>query len=263
MLKIASWNVNSLKVRLEQVLDWLESSQTDILGLQETKLENHAFPKEAFEEAGFEVIYNGQKTYNGVAWISRKPMSDPETALTNYKDEQKRVLAVSVGDLRLINFYIPNGQSVGSDKYAYKLEWLHAMHEYVQEQLKKYKHVVVVGDFNIAPEDRDVHDPKLWEGQVLVSDAERQAFQQLIQYGLGDAVRLHHKEDNLYSWWDYRAAAFRRQMGLRIDHILMSADLLSDCIASGIDSVPRKHDRPSDHAPVWATLAREVEKDKE
>lgn len=258
MLKIASWNVNSLKVRLEQVLDWLESSQTDILGLQETKLENHAFPKEAFKEAGYEVFYNGQKTYNGVAWISRKGMQDPEEAFPDYADEQKRVLAVSVGELRLINFYIPNGQSIGSDKYAYKLEWLSAMQEYVQQQLKKYKHVVVVGDFNIAPEDRDVHDPKLWEGQVLVSPAERLAFQKLLGYGLTDAVRLHHHEDNLYSWWDYRAAAFRRQMGLRIDHILLSSGLSADCMASGVDIEPRKHSRPSDHAPVWTTLSLDV-----
>lgn len=255
MLKVASWNVNSLKVRLEQVLAWLEESQTDVLALQETKLEDHAFPKDVFEEAGYEVLFSGQKTYNGVAWISRLAMTEPETIFPTYQDEQKRILAVTVGDIRLINFYIPNGQSVGSDKYYYKLEWLEAMHQFVQNQIQQYSKVIVVGDFNIAPEDIDVHDPKVWDGQVLVSEPERTAFQKLLRIGMGDAVRLHHHEDNLYSWWDYRAAAFRRQMGLRIDHILMTPNLLKHCVASGIDVQPRKHERPSDHAPVWATLS--------
>lgn len=255
MLKIASWNVNSLKVRLDQVLEWLDYSQTDVLAVQETKLENHAFPKEVFEEAGYQVIYNGQKTYNGVAWISRFPITNPETIFPNFQDEQKRILAVTVENIRLINFYVPNGQSIGSDKYAYKLEWLHAMHQFVEQQIAMYSKVIIVGDFNIAPEDIDVYDPKVWDGQVLVSEPERTAFHKLLRLGIGDAVRLHHHEDNLYSWWDYRAAAFRRHMGLRIDHILMTQNLLNHCISSGIDINPRKHERPSDHAPVWATLS--------
>lgn len=254
MLKIASWNVNSLKVRLEQVLDWLEQSQTDVLAIQETKMEDSQFPKELIEEAGFEVVFSGQKTYNGVAIISRLPISQTLAGFPNFVDEQKRVLAASISGIRVINFYIPNGQSVGSSKYEYKLNWLNAMQEFIQQQIKEFGQVVVLGDFNIAPQDIDVHDPKQWEGQVLVSPEERLAFQKLLRQGLVDSLRLHHHQDNLYSWWDYRAAAFRRQMGLRIDHILISDNLSQQCVASGIDVKPRTHERPSDHTPVWLTL---------
>ncbi|HBB52938.1 MAG TPA: exodeoxyribonuclease III [Legionellales bacterium] len=256
MFKIASWNVNSLKVRLPQVLDWLEDSQIDVLGIQETKLEDSAFPKEYFEEAGFEVNFVGQKTYNGVAWISRHPMEDRIDALPDFVDEQKRVLAVTIKGIRFINFYIPNGQALDSPKYQYKLAWLEKMLEFVQQQMQKYPQVVILGDFNIAPDDIDVYDPKQWFGEVLVSEPERLAFDKLKRLGLVDILRhLHPDEDNLYSWWDYRAAAFRRGMGLRIDHILMSQNLVKDCIAAGVDKEPRKHERPSDHAPVWLTLA--------
>lgn len=255
MFKIATWNVNSLKVRLPQVLDWLEDSQIDVLGIQETKLEDSAFPKEYFEEAGYEVSFLGQKTYNGVAWISRHPMEDRIDALPDFVDEQKRVLAVTIKGIRYINFYIPNGQAVDSPKYQYKLAWLEKMLEFVQQQVQKYPQVVILGDFNIAPEDIDVYDPKQWFGEVLVSEPERLAFEKLKRLGLVDIVRqLHPDEDNLYSWWDYRAAAFRRGMGLRIDHILISQNLVKDCIAAGVDKEPRKHERPSDHAPVWLTL---------
>jgi len=255
MFKIATWNVNSLKVRLPQVLDWLEDSQIDVLGIQETKLEDSAFPREYFEEAGYEVSFLGQKTYNGVAWISRHPMEDRIDALPDFVDEQKRVLAVTIKGIRYINFYIPNGQAVDSPKYQYKLAWLEKMLEFVQQQVQKYPQVVILGDFNIAPEDIDVYDPKQWFGEVLVSEPERLAFEKLKRLGLVDIVRqLHPDEDNLYSWWDYRAAAFRRGMGLRIDHILISQNLVKDCIASGVDKEPRKHERPSDHAPVWLTL---------
>jgi exodeoxyribonuclease-3 len=254
MLKIASWNVNSLKVRLEQVLDWLETSQTDILAIQETKLEDAAFPKEKIEEAGYEVVFSGQKTYNGVAIISRLPIDACVSGFPNFADEQKRVLAATISGIRVINFYVPNGQSVGSSKYEYKLSWLEAMQDFIQQELKAHGQVVVLGDFNIAPEDIDVHDPKQWEGEVLVSPPERLAFQKLLRHGLVDGIRLHHQQDNLYSWWDYRAAAFRRQMGLRIDHVLLSANLSSSCVASGIDVKPRGHERPSDHTPVWVTL---------
>jgi exodeoxyribonuclease-3 len=254
MIKLATWNVNSLKVRLEQVLEWLEESQTDILALQETKLEDHAFPKEAFEEAGFEVAFRGQKTYNGVAWISRFPIEDCTDKFPGFEDAQKRILATTIQDTRVINFYIPNGQSVDSDKYQYKLAWLEAMLEFIREEQKRHSKIVIVGDFNIAPEDIDVHDPKQWEGSVLVSPDERLAFQKLLRQGFVDGLRLHHHQDNLYSWWDYRAAAFRRGMGLRIDHILLSGALVESCVASGIDTKPRTHSRPSDHTPVWVTL---------
>jgi len=255
MFKIASWNVNSLKVRLQQVLDFLEDSQTDALALQETKLEDAAFPAEAFKEAGYEVLFNGQKTYNGVAWISRHSITDRVDSFADFPDEQKRVLAVTINDMRLINFYVPNGQAINSPKYAYKLQWLAAMQEFVQQQLLLYPKLVVVGDFNIAPEDIDVYDPKQWFNQVLVSDLERAAFIKLTKKGLHDIVRIKHPNaDNLYSWWDYRLAAFRRGMGLRIDHILISTPLLEKTISAGIDKAPRQHERPSDHAPVWLTL---------
>lgn len=255
MFKFATWNVNSLKVRLVQVLDWLESSQTDVLALQETKLEDSAFPKEAFEEAGYEVIFRGQKTFNGVAWISRHAITDAVDAFPGFQDEQKRVLAVTIQQMRFINVYIPNGQSLESPKYAYKLQWLEAFTEFVRQELQKYPKLAIVGDFNIAPEDIDVHDPKMWFGQVLVSEPERQIFAQLLRQGLVDIVREQHLQDeNLYTWWDYRAAAFRRGMGLRIDHILLSKTLAEQGMGSGVDKEPRKNERPSDHAPVWATL---------
>jgi exodeoxyribonuclease-3 len=256
MFKIASWNVNSLKVRLPQVLEWLEESQIDVLGIQETKLEDGAFPKEYFEQAGYEVNFLGQKTYNGVAWISRHPIEDRIDAFPDFEDEQKRVLAVTIKGIRFINFYIPNGQSLDSPKYQYKLTWLEHMLEFVKQQMQQYSQVVILGDFNIAPEDIDVYDPKQWFGEVLVSEPERIAFAKLVRLGLVDIVRqLHPDEDNLYSWWDYRAAAFRRGMGLRIDHILITQNLVKDCIAAGVDKNPRKHERPSDHAPVWLTFA--------
>lgn len=255
MFKLATWNVNSLKVRLPQVLDWLESSQTDALALQETKLEDMAFPKEAFEEAGYEVMFRGQKTYNGVAWISRHSMSDAVDAFPGFQDEQKRVLAVTIQQMRFINVYIPNGQSLDSTKYTYKLQWLEAFIGFVRQELQKYPKLAIVGDFNIAPEDIDVHDPKMWFGQVLVSEPERQAFSQLLRNGMVDIVRqLHPQDENLHSWWDYRAAAFRRGMGLRIDHILLSQALAEQGMSSGIDKEPRKNERPSDHTPVWVTL---------
>jgi len=254
VIKIASWNVNSLKVRLEQVLQWLEDSQTDILGVQETKLEDAAFPREAFEEAGYEVIYSGQKAYNGVAWISRFPIEDVEIGFPEFVDEQKRVLAATIAGFRCINFYIPNGQALDSPKYEYKLAWLEAMLDFIAEQRQQHDKLIILGDFNIAPDDLDVHDPKVWEGSVLVSPPERLKFQQLLRQDMHDALRFLHPQSTIYSWWDYRAHAFRRGMGLRIDHILVSANLLSGLAASGVDLEPRRHSRPSDHAPVWVSL---------
>lgn len=255
MPKLASWNVNSLKMRLEQVLNWLDSSQTDILALQETKLVNENFPHTIFTEKNYHVIYSGQKSYNGLAIISREPFTDVETDIPDLDDPQRRILAATIGNLRLINLYVPNGASVGSDKYQYKLHWLQKVQQYIKQQLITYPHVAVVGDLNIAPEDRDVHSPQEWEGSVLVSPLERQAFMDLIALGLKDSFRLFPQMDNSYSWWDYRAACFRRNRGLRIDHILLSASLVENCLSSQIDKIPRGWERPSDHTPVWVELA--------
>ena len=258
MLKIASWNVNSLKVRLEQVLAWLDASQTDILAIQETKMTDDCFPREAFTNLGYEVCISGQKTYNGVAIISRLPQADIETRFPDLMDDQKRMIAATINGLRIINVYIPNGQSLDSNKYQYKLEWLDHMHAFVRQQLATYPECVLLGDFNIAPEDIDVHDPLHWSGSVLVSDAERLHFNKLLSLGMVDVVRKHHADSVLYSWWDYRAAAFRRGMGLRIDHVLMTATLSTRAQASGIDIETRRHERPSDHAPVWVALEPKI-----
>jgi len=253
-VRCATWNVNSLRVRLPQLLDWLESAQPDLVGLQETKSQDEDFPLIDIEAAGYQAIYSGQKTYNGVAILSRlsdEPV-DVVTDIPGMEDIQRRVLAATYSDIRFINLYVPNGAIVGSEKYAYKLEWLEHLEHYLQQQLATYRKVIVVGDFNIAPEDRDVHDPELWAGSVLVSPKERQAFRALQQLGLYDSFRLFHSEEGKFSWWDYRAAAFRRNMGLRIDHILVSQSLRDSCTGCNIDIQPRGWERPSDHAPVYA-----------
>lgn len=254
MLKLASWNVNSLKIRLEQVLDWLTTSQMDVLALQETKLLNENFPIKEFNDRGYHVVFSGQKAYNGVAVISRHPLSEVLMDIPDFDDLQRRILVVTVAGIRLINLYVPNGSELTSDKYQYKLNWLQKVTAFIHQQMSLYPKVAVVGDFNIAPEDRDVHDPVAWQGSVLVSPAERAAFTQLIQHGLFDSFRNFIQEDNTFSWWDYRAAAFRRNRGLRIDHILLSKELNSLCRQSVIDKEPRKTERPSDHAPVWVEL---------
>ncbi len=255
VLKLASWNVNSLKVRLEQVLQWIESSHVDVLALQETKMTDEQFPAAIFQERGLYVVYSGQKTYNGVAVISRYPVEDVVTDVLGLDDPQRRILAVTVEGIRLINLYVPNGAVVGSDKYDYKLMWLKKVNDFIEQQLNHYPKVAVVGDFNIAPEDRDVHSPEEWKDCVLVSPAERRAFVQLIELGLNDSFRNFTKDTEHYSWWDYRAAAFRRNRGLRIDHILLSDALNGQCLESRIDVEPRRDERPSDHAPVWVTLS--------
>ncbi len=255
MFKLASWNVNSLKVRLEQVLAWLDSSKVDILALQEIKMTDDQFPVEAFTSRGFHVVFSGQKTYNGVAIISRQPISDVVTDIPNLNDPQRRILAATIGDVRLINLYVPNGAAVGSDKYDYKLTWLPHVTEFIQQQLIQYPRMAVVGDFNIAPEDKDVHDPKEWEGCILVSPLERQALNNLFALGLHDSFRNFPQEEQQFSWWDYRAAGFRRNRGLRIDLILLSDALNTDCKSSAIDKEPRRVERPSDHAPVWVEIA--------
>ncbi|HHH35698.1 MAG TPA: exodeoxyribonuclease III [Gammaproteobacteria bacterium] len=251
MLKIATWNVNSLRVRLPQVLDWTHETDPDILALQETKLQDADFPRADCEAAGFQAVYAGQKTYNGVAILSRLPAQEVQTDLPGMDDDpQRRLLAATYGGVRVVNVYVPNGESVGSEKYAYKLRWLERLTAFLEGQLARYPRLVLLGDFNIAPEPRDVHDPELWEGRVLFSEAERQAFRELLAIGLCDTFRLFEQEEKSFSWWDYRMAAFRRNLGLRIDHILASPELCQRCRASTIDRAPRGWERPSDHAPV-------------
>ncbi len=251
-MKLASWNVNSLKVRLPQVLEWLESAKPDILGLQETKLTDDKFPVQAIAEAGYQVVYAGQKTYNGVAVLARAAMADPVTDIPGLDDPQRRVMAVTVGDLRFINLYVPNGSEVGSEKYDYKLGWLDKLHGWLADELKGHDKLVVVGDFNIAPADADVHDPEEWRGKILFSEPEHAALHRLEALGLTDTFRLFPQEEGIFSWWDYRMNNFRRNRGLRIDLILASDTLKAACTASRVDVEPRRWERPSDHAPVVA-----------
>lgn len=254
MLKLASWNVNSIKIRLQHILDWMASTQIDVLALQETKLTDENFPRDVFSELGYHVVFSGQKSYNGVATISRYPISDVIKTIEDYSDPQRRILAATIEDVRIINLYVPNGSSLGSEKFVYKLNWLKNITAFIKQQMIVYPKLAVVGDFNIAPEDRDVHDPGEWLDCVLVSPPERQAFNDLLALGLTDSFRNFFQEEKTFSWWDYRAASFRRNRGLRIDHILLSNELLAQCSSSKIDHLPRQWDRPSDHAPVWVKL---------
>ncbi len=253
-MKLASWNVNSLNVRLPHVLDWLRSQQPDALCLQELKLEDAKFPLAAIEDAGYHAVFDGQKTYNGVAILSRSRPEDVSKGMPGFADEQKRVIAATVNGLRVICIYVPNGQSLESDKYQYKLRWLEALAGYMKQQIADYGEVALLGDYNIAPEDRDVHDPKAWEGQVLCSAPERAALQKLMALGLKDSFRLFEQPDKSYSWWDYRMNGFRRNLGLRIDHILLTDPVAARCESAAIDLAPRKLERPSDHAPVTAIV---------
>ena len=254
-MKIASWNVNSLKVRLPHVLDWLSEHQPDILGLQETKTIDENFPIEEINAAGYQAAFAGQKTYNGVAVLSKKPATDIITDLPGLDDPQRRVLGATIGDVRFLNLYVPNGSEVGSEKYDYKLDWLSKLAAYIDKQLKQHKKMVVVGDFNIAPDDRDVHDPEAWHEKILCSTPERNALKKLVDLGLSDTFRLFDQDEKLFSWWDYRAAGFRRNNGLRIDLVLSSPALAEKCTASYIDKEPRKLERPSDHAPAVAEFS--------
>lgn len=251
-MKIATWNVNSIRVRLPQVLEWLKQENPDVLCLQETKITDENFPVDVFRGSGYQAIYAGQKTYNGVATISRAPAEKIVVTLPGADGVQKRFLAAVINGVRVINVYVPNGEEVGSEKYSYKLSWLEALEKYLAGQLKNHAQLVLLGDYNIAPEESDVHDPKLWEGHVLFSDKERAAFQRLIRSGLTDVFRKFEQPEKSFSWWDYRAGGFRRNHGLRIDHILCSPGLAERCSACRIDTNPRRHERPSDHAPVIA-----------
>lgn len=254
-MKIAAWNVNSLKVRLPHLLDWLKSEQPDVVCLQETKLEDHNFPVEVLAAAGYQAAFSGQKTYNGVALLARHEISDVVFGNPHFDDEQKRLVAGTINGLRIISAYVPNGQAVGSEKFHYKLKWLRALAIWLREELSQNPKLAICGDFNIAPEDRDVHDPKAWAGQILVSEEERAAFALLLDCGFKDSFRLFEQPDKSFSWWDYRMLGFQRNQGLRIDHILLSHTLAGRCTASGIDKAPRRLERPSDHAPVWATIS--------
>lgn len=252
MFKIATWNVNSLKVRLPHVLQWLESEKPDVLALQETKTIDENFPVEEINNAGYQVSFIGQKTYNGVATICKSPIETIASNIPDYEDEQRRVLAINTEGVTVLNLYIPNGSEVDSDKYRYKLEWFSKLHPFIKQLQKENDRLIVLGDFNIAPEDQDVHDPEAWQGSVLVSSAERDEFEKLLSHGMKDCFRLFDQEEKSFSWWDYRAAAFRRGRGLRIDHILASETLSESCSACYIDKEPRKLERPSDHTPVVA-----------
>lgn len=253
MFKIATWNVNSLRVRLPRVLQWLSMHKPDLLALQETKMTDADFPVAELTEAGYHVTFSGQKTYNGVALISPLPMNDIVTDFPQFDDPQRRILGATVnGEVRVLNLYVPNGASVDSDKYQYKLSWLDSLCAYVSEQKKQYERLILLGDFNIAPEDRDVHDPNAWEGSVLVSPKERAAYAELMRVAnLVDVFRLF-EQGSVFSWWDYRGGAFHRNFGLRIDLILASQAMASQCISCKIDRDSRKGELPSDHAPVIA-----------
>jgi len=254
-VKIATWNVNSLKVRLPQVVEWLSAREPDILCLQETKLEDDRFPVAEIRAVGYYPVYAGQKTYNGVAILCRAEPKEVLAGIPGYDDPQKRVLAALIGGVRTICVYVPNGESTGSNKYRYKLDWLTRLHVWLKVELAAYPRVALLGDFNIAPDERDVYDPRMWEGQVLFSVPERAAFAELLEIGLADSFRLSDQPEKSFTWWDYRLNAFKRNLGLRIDHILLSRDLAQNCRGCKIDRDMRARERPSDHAPVIAEIA--------
>ncbi len=258
VVNLASWNVNSLKVRLPHLLQWLETNPVDLLGLQELKLTDDNFPVQALNEAGYGAVYAGQKTYNGVAILYKKSSmpepTDVQVNLPSYPDEQKRVIAATFGDLRFVSAYVVNGSEVGSDKFEYKKAWLDALLKDCAQWLSQYPKLALVGDYNIAPDDRDVHDPKAWKDQVLCSEDERSRWRALLNLGLIDSFRLFKQPEKTFSWWDYRMLGFQKNKGLRIDHVLLSQALASHCTASVIDRAPRKWEKPSDHAPAIATV---------
>ncbi len=251
-MKLATWNVNSLKVRLPQVLDWLATAKPDTLCLQELKLEDRNFPLAEIEAAGYKAVFSGQKTYNGVAILARDLPVDVSVGIPGFADEQKRVIAATIGKVRVISAYFPNGQAVGSEKFAYKLAWLEALTRWLADELRRYPALALLGDYNIAPDERDAHPD--WQEEIHVSAPERDAFRALTALGLTDAFRLFEQPEKSFSWWDYRMMAFRRNFGLRIDHILLSAELAARCTACSVDKAPRKLERPSDHAPVVADI---------
>lgn len=252
--KIASWNVNSIKIRLEQVLRWLEKVQPDVLALQETKVTDDNFPADAIEAAGYSVVFSGQKTYNGVALLAKKPLKITQcvTDIPGLDDPQRRILAATINGVRILNLYVVNGSTVGSDKFDYKLDWLDKVTHWVEKEAAKNPKFVILGDFNIAPDDRDVYDPKAWHERILCSTPERNALKKMLAIGFIDSFRLFEQEEKSFSWWDYRGGGFNSNMGLRIDLILSSTKLAEQCTDCWIDTEPRGWERPSDHAPVIA-----------
>ena len=252
MFKIASWNVNSLNVRLPHVLAWMDVAQPDVLALQETKLTDDRFPVQELVDEGYHSVFSGQKTYNGVAILSREEALDPVTDIPGLDDPQRRILAATVGEVRIINLYVVNGSEVGSEKFEYKLRWLDRVTAWLATEIEEFENVIVLGDFNIVPDDRDVHDPEGWREKILCSTPEREALGKILDLGFQDSFRLFEQQERTWSWWDYRMNAFRRKMGLRIDLILASKAMAQRCIASYVDIEPRRQDRPSDHAPAIA-----------
>ncbi len=253
-MKLATWNVNSLAVRLPQLLDWLAAHQPDAIVLQETKLTDDKFPHAEIEGAGYRAHWFGQKTYNGVALLSKLEAIDVVRNIPGFADDMARVIAGTVDGVRIVGGYFPNGQAPGSDKFEYKMQWLRALRDWLREEIALHPKLVLLGDFNIAPEDRDVHDPVAWAGQIHCTPEEREHFRQLCGLGLVDAFRLFEQLPKSWSWWDYRNLAFRKNQGLRIDIILVSQALKAAVRECAIDKLPRKNERPSDHAPVWARI---------
>ncbi len=253
-MKIATWNVNSLKVRLPHLREWLSMAAPDVVALQETKTEDVNFPADEIAALGYHCVFSGQKTYNGVAILARAAPRDIVTDVPGLDDPQRRILVATVGDVRVADLYVVNGQEVGSEKFAYKLDWLAKVRAFLTEEIRRYPNLVVLGDFNIAPDDRDVHDPQVWHEQILCSTPERDALKSMLDLGLHDSFRLFEPGAGHFSWWDYRQAAFRRNLGLRIDLILASDALRARCRASTIDRTPRTWERPSDHAPAILEL---------
>ena len=249
-MKIASWNVNGIRARTEHVVNWLKTTQPDVLAIQESKVVDDLFPYDEYLKLGYYPLVYGQKAYNGVALLSKKEPINPSTGISGYKDPQTRVVSAIYESITVMDIYVPNGQSVGSDKFVYKLEWLDHLTGYIEKSLKENENLIVLGDFNIAPEDRDVYDPEAWKDKVLCSKQERGALEKLVDLGLVDSFRLFKQQDASYSWWDYRAAAYRRKMGLRIDLILLSTPVAERCTSSTIDESPRGWEKPSDHTPV-------------
>jgi len=254
-MKLATWNVNSLAVRLPQLLDWLAANQPDVMVLQETKLTDDKFPHAAIAEAGWQAQWFGQKTYNGVALLSKSAATEVVRNIPGFADGLARVITATVDGVRIAGAYFPNGQAPGTDKFEYKLQWMRALRDWLEVELARYPKLVLLGDFNVAPDDRDVYDPVAWAGQIHCTDEERDQVRKLLGLGLVDAFRLFDQPPKSWSWWDYRNLAFRRNQGLRIDLILVSEALKPGVQSCTIDKAPRKNERPSDHAPVVLTLA--------
>ena len=253
-MRLASWNVNSLRVRLPHLLDWLRDAQPDVACLQETKTEDANFPVAELRDAGYHAVYCGQRAYNGVAILARAPITDVAHGIPDFADDPKRCIAATVGGIRIVCLYAPNGEAPGTEKYAYKLRWYEALARWMKQLLPRTPELAVLGDMNVAPQDRDVHDPKRWAGKIHVSEPERSALRTVLDTGLADAFRLFPQPERLYSWWDYRLRAFERNWGLRIDLALLASALAKRCTGCTIDLAPRKRERPSDHAPVIVEL---------